>query len=58
MGKGQVQLRPFGFLFVIFSSVRAKSLNLFEFYFYPLRRFLADFQCCKASSSQKLFQIT
>ena len=46
---------PFGFLFVFF-SVRATTLNFFEFYFYALRRFLANFQAYIASSGQKLFQ--
>ena len=55
MGRGQVQSR-FGFLFVISFSVRATTLNFFEFYFYALRRFLANFQAYIASSGQKLFQ--
>ena len=49
-------MTPFGFLFVIFFSVRARTLNFFEFYFYALRRFLANFQAYIASSGQKLFQ--
>ena len=49
-------MSPFGFLFVIFFSVRATTLNFFEFYFYALRRFLANFQAYIASSGQKLFQ--
>ena len=55
INSSQVQ-RPFGFLFVIFFSVRATTLNFLEFYFYALRRFLADFQAYIASSGQKLFQ--
>ena len=55
MGRGQVQSR-FGFLFVISFSVRATTLNFFEFYFYALRRFLANFQAYIASSGRKLFQ--
>ena len=31
-------------------------MNFFEFYFYALRRFLANFQGYIASSGQKLFQ--
>ena len=49
-------MTPFGFLFVIFFSVRARTLNFFEFYFYALRRFLTNFQAYIASSGQKLFQ--
>ena len=39
-----------------FFSVRATTLNFFEFYFYDLKRFLANFQGYIASSGQKLFQ--
>ena len=49
-------MTPFGFLFVIFFSVRATTLNFFEFYFYALRQFLANFQAYIVSSGQKLFQ--
>ena len=55
MGRGQVQ-PPFGFLFVIFFSVRPTALNFFKFYFCALRRFLANFQGYIASSGEKLFQ--
>ena len=48
-------MTPFGFLFVFF-SVRATTLNFFEFYFYALRQFLANFQAYIVSSGQKLFQ--
>ena len=43
-------------LLSFFFSVRATTLNFFEFYFYALRRFLANFQAYIASSGQKLFQ--
>ena len=43
-------------LFSFFFSVRATTLNFFEFYFYALKRFLANFQGYIASSGQKLFQ--
>ena len=49
-------MTPFGFLFVIFFSVRATSLNFYEFYSYALRRFLANFQAYIAPSGQKFFQ--
>ena len=48
MGRGQVQSR-FGFLFVISFSVRATILNFFEFYFYALRLFLANFKDYKSA---------
>ena len=51
-------------MFVIFFSVRATTLNFFEFYFlifllsfYALRRSLANFQDYIAPSGQTLFQI-
>ena len=47
------QVRP---PFFIFFSVRATTLNFFEFYFYALRQFLANFQAYIVSSGQKLFQ--
>ena len=43
-------------LLSFFFSVRATTLNFFEFYFYDLKRFLANFQGYIASSGQKLFQ--
>ena len=49
------QVRPPFFIFFFF-SVRATTLNFFEFYFYDLKRFLANFQGYIASSGQKLFQ--
>ena len=44
------------FSFFLFFSVRATTLNFFEFCFYDLKRFLANFQGYIASSGQKLFQ--
>ena len=43
-------------IFAFFFSVRATTLNFFWFYFYALRRFLANFPDYTASSGQKLFQ--
>ena len=53
--RGQ-ERHPFGFLLVIFFSVRATTSNFSEFSFYALRRFLANFQGYIASSVQKLFK--